>query len=171
MVDSPEKNNLARHSEAISTSMGDSRRKECKQYIDDEILIFTCGAAIPPILATRLHVPSAADRTTVGNSSVVYKKIMLNEAAIPNRPTNATAVCAAPCTTRYTIRHWFSSSTPKDTQITNNFSIRNFTHEINFANYRCKCTQYAASRSNSKEEYKSARTPNHSHGNLKRHPW
>uniref|UniRef100_A0A7S0XAV2 Uncharacterized protein n=1 Tax=Mantoniella antarctica TaxID=81844 RepID=A0A7S0XAV2_9CHLO len=58
----------------------------------------TCGAAIPPILATRLQVPNAADRTTVGNNSVVYKNIMLKEAAMPKRPISATAVCALPVT-------------------------------------------------------------------------
>ena len=52
----------------------------------------TWGAAMPPSLATRLQVPSAADLTIVGNSSVVYKKIMLNDAAIPKRPMSATTI-------------------------------------------------------------------------------
>lgn len=56
-----------------------------------------CGAAIPPSLAICEHVPSAALLTTVGKSSVVYTKIMLNDAVIPQRPSNAKAVCVVPC--------------------------------------------------------------------------
>ena len=47
---------------------------------------------------------------------MVYRKIMLKDAAIPNRPTNATAICAPPVENPLT-RH------PKPATVSRNISV------------------------------------------------
>ena len=77
--------NKAKSAKTIEGSSGEITRKNN-----------TCGALIEPMRPIIEHDPNAADRTIVGNNSVVYKYTTLKEPLMPNRPTKAKNILCFP---------------------------------------------------------------------------